>query len=72
MPKIPKPVAQARARVAGLVARGADADVIQAARAELAEANAEADISRWPQMDDRTRAKLASLVLSGRGDRVAT
>ena len=69
---IPKPVAQARARLAGLVARGADPEAIAAARAELAEANAAADIGRWPPLGDHARVKLAGLILSGGGDRAAS
>jgi hypothetical protein len=62
---IPKPVAQARARLAGLTARGADPGMIEAARAELAEANAAADIGRWPPMSEQARGRLAALVLFG-------
>jgi hypothetical protein len=77
MPKtrnISRDVARARARVASLTARGADPGAIQAARAQLAEANAAADIGKWPAMADRSRVKLASLVLAAGGgdDRAAT
>jgi hypothetical protein len=65
---VPKPVAQARARLAGLVARGADPETIAAARAQLAEANAAADVGRWPQLGDQARTRLADLVLSGGGE----
>lgn len=65
---VPKPVAQARARLASLRRYGADPELIEAAGAELAEANAAADISRWPTFGDHTRVKLAQLVLSGGAD----
>lgn len=68
---VPKPVARARARVAGLTARRADPEIIAAARQELAEASAAADIARWPQLPDQTRIRLASLVLAGGGDHAA-
>lgn len=64
---IPKGVATARARVAGLTARGADPDRIALARAELAEQRAAADIGRWPPLSDSTRERLAALVLAGGG-----
>ena len=68
---VPKAVALARARVAGLTARGADPDVIAAARADLAAASAAADIEKWPQLPDQTRMKLAALVLAGGGQDAA-
>jgi hypothetical protein len=61
-------VAAARARVGSLTARGADPAAIAAARAQLAEANAAADVSRYQQLADRARAELARLVLAGGGD----
>jgi hypothetical protein len=64
-------VARARARLAGLTARKADPDTIAAARAQLAEANAAADISKWPPMAALSRARLASLILVGGGDDAA-
>lgn len=69
---IPKPVARARAHLASLTARGADPAAIEAARTQLAEANAEADISRWPPMPAKAKVRLASLLLASGDDHAAT
>lgn len=77
-PLMPKPrnidraVARARAHVASLTARKADPESIEAARAQLAEANAAADVRKWPPLADRARLELARLVLAGGDDRAAT
>ncbi len=59
-------VASSKAKLAGLTAHRDPADpAIEAARAQLAEANAEADVRNWPPLSAETRAKLACLLLSG-------
>lgn len=63
-------IARARARLAGLTARGADPAVISSARAELGELTAAADIRRWPPLPAETRKRLAAMVLTG-GDHAA-
>lgn len=74
MPKnnIPPPVAHARARLANAIQRQADPVLIESVRAELAAANAEAAIRSWPPLDDRSRVRLAQLVLAAGDDRAAT
>jgi hypothetical protein len=67
--RVPAPVAQARARLAGLVRRHADPEVVEAARQRLAEANAEAAVSKWlPSLGTNGRLGLARIVLSGGDD----
>lgn len=69
-------VAARRARVAGLVKVNADPERIEAARAELSEANAEAAVQKivaeWPPLSAETRAKLACILLAPAGDGDAT
>ena len=65
-------VAQSKARLAGLIAHRDPADPdIQAARTELAEANAEADVASWPPLSAEARARIACAILST-GDSDAT
>lgn len=61
-------VGSARARVAVYTRDHRPAEQIAAARAELAEANAEADVASWPPLSAETRARLASLILTGGSD----
>ena len=61
-------VASSKARLAGLVAhRDPDDPDIEAARAALAEANAEADVASWPPLSAEARAKIACAILSAGG-----
>jgi hypothetical protein len=61
-----------RGRIGGLTRRGARPEKIEAARAELAEANAEAAIKRivdgWPPLTPAQRERLALLLHPGAGD----
>lgn len=62
-------VASSKAKLAGLVAHRDPADPdIEAARARLAEANAEADVASWPPLSLETRAKIACAILSAGSD----
>jgi CBS-domain-containing membrane protein len=68
-------VASSKARLAGLVAHRDPADpAIEAARAQLREANAEAKIrevvAAWPPLSAETKAELAVIILGG--DHAAT
>jgi hypothetical protein len=65
---VPRDVAQARSRLGILVRAKADPELIDAARARLAETNAATDIMRWPPLADPVRMRLAQLVLAGNGD----
>lgn len=60
-----------RGRIGGLTRRGAPPEKIEAARAELAEANAEAAIRRivdaWPPLSPAQRERLALLLNPGGG-----
>jgi hypothetical protein len=49
----------------GRARAGAAPEAIEAARDELAEANAEADVASWPPLSAEARARLACLLLSG-------
>ncbi len=60
-------VASARGLVAALTSIGADPERIEAARAELTEANAEATIIRLPKLPVEARVRLAYLILSAGG-----
>ena len=65
-------VASSKAKLAGLVAHRDPADPdIEAARAQLAEANAEATVRKivdgWPPLSAETKAELAVIILSGGG-----
>ena len=61
-----------RGRVGGLIARGAPPEKIEAARAELAMANAEADVASWPPLSAEARARIACAILSAGGSDAAT
>ena len=68
-------VASSKARLAGLVAHRDPADPdIEAARAQLAEANAKAKVrevvAAWPPLSAETKAELAVIILGG--DRATT
>jgi hypothetical protein len=71
-------VASRKAKLAGLVAHRDPGDpAIEAARAQLREANAKAKIrevvATWPPLSAETRAELAVLLLSpAGGDRATT
>ena len=68
-------VAVPRARVAGLVSRGADPERIEAARAELRETVAEETVRKLvdlaPPLSPASRCRLACLLLSGGGSDAA-
>lgn len=69
-------VASRKAKLAGLVAHRDPGDpAIEAARARLREANAQARVrdvvAAWPPLSAETRAELAVIILSG-GDHAAT
>jgi hypothetical protein len=61
-------VAAARARVAGLTARGAPAAAIESARQSLVAANARTAIQKWQRLPESERIQLAVLILAGGGD----
>jgi hypothetical protein len=62
---VPRRVGSAKARVAVYTRDHRPPEQIKAARDELAEANAEADVASWPPLSAETRARLACLILSG-------
>jgi hypothetical protein len=63
--KIDPAVGSARAKVAVYTRDHRPAEQIEAARAELAEAAAEAEARSWPPLSPRARARIACLILSG-------
>jgi hypothetical protein len=66
---VPHRVGSAKARVAVYTRDHRPPEQIEAARAELAEANAEADVASWPPLSPEARAKIACIILSaGDGD----
>jgi len=72
---LPRRVGRAKALVAVRTRDHAPPEVIEAARAELAAANAHAAIRKivdgWPPLSTETKAELAIIILSG-GDHAAT
>ena len=64
----PPEVARARARLAGLTARGADPEVIARARIRLDAASARAAAQKWRRLPAADRMELASLILTGGDD----
>lgn len=69
---VPAPVARARSVLGGRAKAGAPPEAIDAARAELAAANAHATVRKivdgWPPLSAETRAELAIILLSPDGD----
>jgi hypothetical protein len=61
---LPSSVGRAKALVAVRIRDHRPPEEIEAARAELAEANAEADVAGWPPLSAEARAKLACAILS--------
>jgi hypothetical protein len=59
-------VSSARGRVAGLTQAGASPDLIEAARADLREANAEAALNRF--LTPEAQIRLARRILAGGGN----
>jgi hypothetical protein len=51
----------------GRARAGAAPEAIEAARDELAEANAEADVASWPPLSAEARARIACAILSAGG-----
>jgi hypothetical protein len=64
---VPPKVGTAKARVAVYTRDHRPAEQIEAARAELAEANAEADVASWPPLSAEARARIACAILSAGG-----
>jgi hypothetical protein len=65
---LPRRVGRAKARVAVYTRDHRPAEQIEAARAELAEANAEADVASWPPLSAEARARIACVILSAGSD----
>lgn len=64
---VPPEVARARSSLGRKIQLDAAPEVIEAARAQLAEANAEADVASWPPLSAEARAKLACIILTAGG-----
>lgn len=60
-------VGAAKARVAVYTRDHRPPEQIKAARDELAEANAEADVASWPPLSAEARARIACAILSAGG-----
>jgi hypothetical protein len=65
---VPRRVGRAKALVAVRIRDHRPPEEIEAARAELAEANAEADVASWPPLSLEARAKIACAILSAGSD----
>jgi hypothetical protein len=69
---IPPNVGSARGKVGALVQKGASPEIIEAARAELRYARAEAAITGWLTLTLMERARLAARLLAGPDDAAGT
>jgi hypothetical protein len=69
---VPPKVARARSSLGRKIQLDAPPEVIKVARDELAEANAEAEVRRWPPLSAETRARIACIILSAGGSDAAT
>jgi predicted GTPase len=65
---VPPKVARARSSLGRKIQLGASPEAVKAARDELAEANAEADVASWPPLSAEARARIACAILSAGTD----